>query len=38
MLPGAVVKFDRRRLRFAFVGFVVSAESFVMMMYQVHMD
>ena len=36
MLPGAVVKFGRRRLLFAFVDFVVSAESLVKLMYQVN--
>ena len=38
MLPEAVVRFGRQWLPFAFVGFVVSAESLVMLMYQVNMD
>ena len=36
MLPGAVVKFGRHGLLFAFVDFVVSAESLVMLKYQVN--
>ena len=38
VLPGAVVKFGRQWLLIAFVGFVVSAESLVMLMYQVNVD
>ena len=37
-LSGAVVKFGRRWLVFAFVGFVVSMESLVTVMYQVIVD
>ena len=38
VLLRAVVKFRRQRLLFAFVDFVVSAESLVMLMYQVNVD
>ena len=38
MLPGAVVNFGRLGLVFGFVGFMVSAESSVMLMYQVNVD
>ena len=38
VLPGAVVKFGPQGLLFAFVGFVVSAESLVMLMYQANVD
>ena len=38
MLPGVVVKFDRQGLYFAFVGFVVSAESWVMTKCQVNLN
>ena len=36
VLPGAVVKFGRQWLLFAFVDFVVSAESLVMLKNQVN--
>ena len=38
VLPGVVVKFGRQWLLFAFVGFVVSAESLVMLINQVNLD
>ena len=38
VLPGAVVNFGRHWLLFAFVGFAVSAESLVLLMYQVNVD
>ena len=38
VLPGAVVKFGRQWLLFAFVGSLVSAESLVMLMYQIDLD
>ena len=38
VLPGAVVKIGHQWLLFAFVGFVVSTESLVKLMYQVKLD
>ena len=38
MVPGVVVKFGRQCLQFAFVDFAVTAESSVMVMYQLNVE